>query len=249
MGCSEIPSDCVNFATSPVSGRLCTCAMTLSFSALSNDSGNLRGKVTRGRGDQRTRRLEEETEDAYARRVLLLEQTLEGRFPFSSLTSRGAPEAIRYRTISACPFFAATCNGVCLLSVTLRSMASTTRIVSRPVPPASQAPCCPCECFSRTFTTCNRWLKRRRGGGKGSSRRRRRRRRMKEKEEKKKQEEKQEDEGRGGGEAGEREGGEGGGEGKRGRKCSTRQCGLAWRHHVWADSRQVSPSARLREPL
>mmetsp|Transcript_12120 Transcript_12120/g.42205 ORF Transcript_12120/g.42205 Transcript_12120/m.42205 type:complete len:209 (+) Transcript_12120:89-715(+) len=208
MGCSEIPSDCVNFATSPVSGRLCTCAMTLSFSALSNDSGN-------------------------ARRVLLLEQTLEGRFPFSSLTSRGAPEAIRYRTISACPFFAATCNGVCLLSVTLRSMAS----------------CCPCECFSRTFTTCNRWLKRRRGGGKGSSRRRRRRRRMKEKEEKKKQEEKQEDEGRGGGEAGEREGGEGGGEGKRGRKCSTRQCGLAWRHHVWADSRQVSPSARLREPL
>jgi len=172
MGCSEIPSDCVNFATSPVSGRLCTCAMTLSFSALSNDSGN-------------------------ARRVLLLEQTLEGRFPFSSLTSRGAPEAIRYRTISACPFFAATCNGVCLLSVTLRSMASTTRIVSRPVPPASQAPCCPCECFSRTFTTCNRWLKRRRGGGKGSSRRRRRRRWMKEKEEKKKQEEKQEDKGRG----------------------------------------------------
>jgi len=35
MGCSEIPSDCVNFATSPVSGRLCTCAMTLSWTSRS----------------------------------------------------------------------------------------------------------------------------------------------------------------------------------------------------------------------
>ena len=183
-----------------------------------------------------------------------MKQTLEGKFPFSSLTSRGAPEAIRYRTISACPFFAATCNGVCLLSVTLRSMASTPRIISRPVPSASQVPCCPCECFSRTFTTCNRWLRRKRGEERGSRRRRRRwrrRRSLPQKEEgEKKQEEKlkMKEEG-GGGEAGERGGGEGGEEGERVEKCSTRRCGLAWRHHVWADSRQVSPSAHLHEPL